>query len=212
MGPRFSLLSIGRRLARGQGSWSPSFVTFIISALTGRCSKPTRESIHQNRTHRRRAPSSNKPIETDRGHGDEPCGKLRPPRQHGVIAQEALKPLDRVVQSGERQSAERAASLRSAWKRQALYGELSQPNRIDDSIPHQVQKLCPDDKSQFSIVGVISKGVVRLHSCPYGGERPVHHCERLRIVEVLIGTLRVHLAPPCLEAGARPNSLSHQCL
>jgi hypothetical protein len=42
------------------------------------------------------APSSNKPTEADRGHGDEPCGKLRPPRQHGVIAQQALKPFDRV--------------------------------------------------------------------------------------------------------------------
>jgi len=39
---------------------------------------------------------SNKPKEADCGHGDEPCGKPRPPLQHGVIAQQALKPFDSI--------------------------------------------------------------------------------------------------------------------
>ena len=38
------------------------------------------------------AQSSNKPTEAYRRHGDEPCGELHPPHQHGVIAEEALKP------------------------------------------------------------------------------------------------------------------------
>ena len=47
------------------------------------------------------APLSNKPTEADRCHRDEPCGKLRPPRQHGVISQEALKPFVRVDYCGK---------------------------------------------------------------------------------------------------------------
>ena len=54
-------------------------------------------------------------------------------------------------------------TLRSSvtWEKQALYGELSKPNRIGHSIRHKVHKLVPDGNSKLAIVGIIAEGVIR---------------------------------------------------
>ena len=46
--------------------------------------------------------------------------------------------------------------------KQALYGELSKPNRIGHSICHKVQKLVPDGNSKFAMVGIIAEWVIRV--------------------------------------------------
>jgi hypothetical protein len=42
---------------------------------------------------------------------------------------------------------------------------------------HKVQKLLPNGKPQFTIVGIIAEGVVRPYDAPNGGERLVHRCK-----------------------------------
>jgi hypothetical protein len=87
------------------------------------------------------------------------------------------------------------------WEK-ALYRELPKPIRFGDSIGHEVQKFLPDDNSQLAILGVIAKGVIGLQDSPNGGERLIHHCKRLRSVQIDSGGLRSHRLPPhLLQAG-----------
>src|SRR4029079_12446742 len=74
-------------------------------------------------------------------------------------------------------------------EKQALHGELSEPNRVGHSVRRQVQKLLPDGDPKFAIVSIIAEGVIRPQGVPNGGERLVHRCKRLWLVQILLGIL-----------------------
>ena len=82
---------------------------------------------------------------------------------------------------------ENTAPSSVTWQKQAIYGEISKPERISHPVRHKVQQLFADGNSKLTIVGIIAEGIIRPQHMPNGGERLVHRCKRLGIVYVRFG-------------------------
>ena len=102
----------------------------------------------------------------------------------------------------------------SVTLKQTLYGEISEPERINHPVRYKVQQLSADGYSQLTIAGIIAERLIRPQHMPNGRERLVHRRKRFGIVYVCSGVLsRSSGSPRCpLQAGARPISLSRRCL
>ena len=111
----------------------------------------------------------------------------------------ALLPFPRTLAA--RMRSERTLRSSVTWQKQALYGEISKPERIGHTIRHKGQQLFADGYSQID-VGGMAEAIIRSQHVPNGGERLVHRCKRLGIVYVRLGILRGHQAPPCAGGSA----------